>query len=118
MRYVTFPVTKKAKNKAKKALFLRSTLPESKKFGLDKKEAKGMGINSGVERARQLSRSDAISYNDAERVAAFYQRNKNKKRTQKVQGSIDLWGGDDYGKKAVSFVKAHKGKRSHLRRTL
>jgi len=97
-------VTNLAKIAAKDALNKRKSLPKSKHFGLGIEEARRQGIVSGVGRAKQLIRSDTISCNDAKRVAAFYQRFKNRS-SPKVEGSLDLWGGRDFGRKAVKFVK-------------
>lgn len=115
MRYIRFPVTKKAKIKAKNALILREKLPSSRQFGIDKKEASRLGIASGVERAKQLIRSDSIPFEDAEKVARFYQRFNNCE-TEKCEGAIDLWGGREYGKKAVSFVKSSKRSKGYVRK--
>lgn len=97
-------ITPRARAAARKALRSRRKLPKSRKFGLDKKQAKKLGINSGVERARQIIRSKSLSEEDARRVAAFYQRFKGC-RTPKCEGAIDLWGGREFGRRAVRFVK-------------
>lgn len=99
-----FKVTEQAKRKAKNALEKRSKLPKSKQFGITKKEAKKLGINSGVERAKQIIRSKNIPEKDAKRVCAFYQRFKNCK-TEKCEGSLDLWGGRSWSKRICSQLK-------------
>ena len=99
-----FKVPIYAKIKAKKALKLRSSLPESRKFGLNKEEANNLGINSGVERAKQLIRSKSISLKDAKRVCAFYNRFKNCK-TFKCEGSHDLWGGRKFERKVCKELR-------------
>lgn len=108
-------VTKKAKKKAARALKLRKSLPKSKKFGLDKQQAKKLGINSGVERAKQIVRSKSLLLDDAKAVSRFYNRFRNC-RTKNCEGAIDLWGGRDFGKKATVFVKSSSRSRAHIRR--
>ena len=107
MKEYRLNITKEAKKKAKESLELRNRLPKYKRFGLDKKEAKRLKINSGVERAKQLINSKSISYKDAVAVAKFSRWLK-RPRTQRVQGSIDLWGGEDFIKKAREFVRRNK----------
>jgi len=97
-------VTIEAKRLAKNALQRRREATESKKFGLTRKDASKLGINSGVARAKQLIKSDSITFGDAKRVCAF-SRFLNRKRTFKVQGAIDLWGGEKFIKKACKFTK-------------
>lgn len=96
-----------AKREARKALEERRKLPESRKFGLDKKEAEKLGINSGVERAKQLIRSDSLPIEDVKAVARFYQRFRNC-RTKNCEYSIKLWGGRRFGRLCVDFVKKAK----------
>lgn len=97
-------VTKEAKRAAKEALTLRKTLPESKRFGLDRLEAKKAGVTSGVQRAKQIIRKDSLSVQEAKRVASFYNRFKGCK-TPKCEGALDLWGGRSFGRKADRFVE-------------
>jgi hypothetical protein len=97
-------ITNQAKQKARMALKERERLPKSRKFGLNKSQANKLGINSGVERAKQIIRSKSLPIKDAKRVASFYQRFKNCK-TPKCEGAINLWGGRSFGRRAVSFVK-------------
>lgn len=87
-----------AKKEAERWLKIRESLPKSKQFGLNKSKAKKLGINSGVERAKQLIREDYLSVNDAKRVGAFYDRFKNCS-TFKCEGAIGIWGGRNFGKK-------------------
>jgi len=94
-----------AKKDARKALSLRDSLPKSKKFGINKKEAKSLGIASGVERAHQLSKNKYIPIEDAKKVAKFYNRFKNC-RTPKCEGAIDLWGGRKFGRNLNARLKA------------
>jgi len=96
-----------AKDKAEEALVLRKQLPESRKFGIDKQEADKLGINSGVERAKQIARNTHLSDSDTRRVAAFYQRFKNC-TTPKCEGAIDLWGGRRFGQLAVAHILKDK----------
>lgn len=97
------PVTKEAKVKALRALKLRESLPDYKKFGLDKEQAAKEGVASGVERAKQLVRSESIPMEDARKVCSF-KRFLNRPKTQRVQGVIDLWGGENYIKRACRHV--------------
>ena len=91
-------IPKYAKIKAINALKKRESLPKYKKFGLDKRQASKLNINSGVERAKQIIEEDYLDKEDAKRVAAFYNRFKNC-NTEKCEGAIDLWGGRKFGKK-------------------
>lgn len=93
-----------AKKDARNALRMRQELSESKKYGLDKDEARKLGINSGVERAKQIVNNKHLPREDAERVAAFYNRFKNC-RTQKCEGAIDLWGGRRFGRELQKKLK-------------
>lgn len=95
---MNIPIPNYAKSRAANALKKRESLPSYKKFGLDKKEASKLRINSGVERAKQIIREDSLDKEDAKRVAAFYNRFKNC-NTPKCEGAIDLWGGRKFGKK-------------------
>ena len=90
-------IPKYAKEDARKALELRRTLSNSNKFGITKAEAKELGINSGVERAKQIINNDYLNEEDAKRVGAFYDRFKNC-RTPKCEGAIKLWGGRRFGR--------------------
>lgn len=94
---MSYKIPSYAKEDAKEALELRKSLPKSEQFGLTKEEAMALGINSGVERAKQIIRSNKLSKEDAKRVAAFYSRFKNC-RTPKCEGSIKLWGGRRFGR--------------------
>lgn len=95
------PIPIYAKRAAASALRRREELPKSEQFGITKSEANKLRINSGVERAKQIIRSDNIPEKDARRVAAFYDRFKNC-RTPKCEGAIDLWGGRRWGRKLAS----------------
>ncbi len=97
-------ITKKAKARARKALEIREKLPKYKRFGLSKEKARKLGITSGVARAEQLIKNDYIDYKGASDIARF-SRWLSRPRTKKIQGSIDLWGGEDFIKKAKQFVK-------------
>ena len=101
------PVPQYAKEKAREGLNERKQYPPSKKPGLDKEQARKLGINSGVERAKQLIKNKSIPKEDAKRVAAFYNRFRNK-RTKRAETAIDLWGGRKFGKKAVEWVKKNE----------
>ena len=91
-------IPKYAKIEAKRALQKRNKLPKSERYGLTEDEAKVLGINSGVERAKQIIRDNQLSKEDAKRVVAFYSRFKNC-NTPKCEGSIKLWGGRKFGKR-------------------
>lgn len=84
-----------AKSAAKRGLRDRERF--SNPPGLTREEARRKGIASGVERARQLKRSETISEKDARRVAAFYSRFRNCK-TPRCETAIDLWGGRRFGR--------------------
>lgn len=77
----------------------REGLKERKvnKAGLTKSQAKKLGINSGVERAKQLIKSKTIPVKDAKRIGAFYDRFKNQ-RTERAETALKLWGGRRFGK--------------------
>lgn len=66
------------------------------KAGLTKSEAQKLGINSGVERAKQLVRSKTISVADAKRIGAFYDRFKNQD-SARSETALRLWGGRRFG---------------------
>ncbi|RJQ22580.1 hypothetical protein C4580_00845 [Candidatus Woesearchaeota archaeon] len=102
-----------AKKAAKLALQIREKLPARRKFGITKEQANKLGIASGVERAKQIIRSSSLPWDDAVRVARFYQRFKNREGPR-AQGAIDLWGGRAFGKQAVAFVKKNKTRRHPL----
>lgn len=95
------PIT--AKNDARRALRER----QKNGAGLTKQEADRLGINSGVERARQIIRNKSLPSADALRVAAFYQRFKHC-NTPRCETAIDLWGGRNFGRKAVKYAKEVK----------
>ncbi len=100
-------ITAEAKRCAAHALSEREKLPASKKYGITKEQAAKLGINSGVERAKQIIASTHLPWPDAVRVARFYQRFKNKEGPR-AQGAIDLWGGRAFGELAVEFVRKNK----------
>jgi len=97
-------IPKYAKQTAREALELRQSLPKSKKFGIDKQQARQLGINSGVERAKQIINDKYMPIEDVKRVCAFG-RWLGRERTQKVQGAIDLWGGEKFIKQACKKSK-------------
>lgn len=71
------------------------------KAGLTKEEARKLGINSGVERAKQLVKSKTISIHDAKRIGAFYDRFKNQD-SPRVETAIRLWGGRQFGRRLAN----------------
>lgn len=99
-----------AKKAARDALALRFKLPPDKRFGLDKAQARALGINSGVERAKQLVREKSLGFLDASRVAAFYLRFRNRTGFR-AEGSIGLWGGRRFGREAVLFVRNSRSRK-------
>lgn len=90
-----------AKEEAKNALRYNLSVSQSKKVGLSKAEASKIGINSGIERAKQLINNKFISNEDAKAVARFYQRFKNCK-TKRCEMAISLWGGRKFGRDMVN----------------
>lgn len=108
-------VTMQAKRNAKMALEERKKLGKTMKFGLSSKQARREGVESGVERGKQIVRSKSLDFEDAKSVAGFYQRFKNC-RSKKCEGALNLWGGRSFGKKAVTWVKAHKRKGKDIKK--
>lgn len=93
------PITGIAKLLAKEALQTDA--------GLKPSEAKKLGIRSGRDTARYLINNKKISYIKAKQIAAFYQRFKGC-YTRRCENAINLWGGRDFGRRAVKFVKEVK----------
>lgn len=93
-----------AKVEARKGLQKRKEVPKSKKFGLDVTEAKQLGINSGVARARKIINSNFVTLKDAKSIKNFYNRFKNCK-TFKCEGAIQLWGGRKFGQYLTKLIK-------------
>jgi len=96
-----------AKQAAIKGLEERKMLSDSKKFGLNYKEAKSLGIASGVRRAYQLKSQENINEETGKRIGRFYARFKNCE-TPKCEGAINIWGGRRFGKKM--YNKFYGGK--------
>lgn len=96
-----------AKVKARNALILNSKLPKSKRFGLTPKEANKLGINSGITRARQLINNKYVHEDDMKSICRF-SRFLKIKRTEKVQGVIDLWGGEKFIKEVCIYLRNRK----------
>lgn len=86
-----------AKQSAKTALKWNKDMPKSKRVGLNKNQASKLGINSGIERAKQLINSNYISESDGRSIGRFYSRFKNC-RTIRCEMAINLWGGRQFGK--------------------
>jgi hypothetical protein len=80
---------------AKKALEKRRIQKESRQAGLTKEEAEKLGIQSGVERAKQLVRSRFLKELDIKSMVGFYNRFKNRS-TPKIEDAINLWGGRSF----------------------
>jgi hypothetical protein len=93
MRRIKIP--QYAKEQARRALSDRDKF--SNKPGLTKSQASRLGINSGVERAKQIVNNKYLPEEDARRVGAFYDRFKNK-RTPRSEVAIGLWGGRRFGR--------------------
>ena len=66
------------------------------KAGLTKEQAQKLGINSGVQRAKQILRNKFLDEKDAKSVARFYLRFRNLK-TPRAETAIKLWGGRKFG---------------------
>jgi len=88
-------IPKYVKAVVKEALEKRQNQPKSKQAGLTKSEAQKLGIQSGVERAKQLLRNDYITEKDIKSMIAFYDRFKNRS-TPKIEEAIRLWGGRSF----------------------
>ena len=92
-------VPESVKKAAKRGLDLRAKAPPSRRGGLDPKEAKKLGINSGVSRARQLIRG-TVAPKDIKAMRSFFARHsayKHKHKTDpggKAHVSWLIWGGD------------------------
>lgn len=97
-----------AKVKAREALEFNRKYPKEA-VGLNKTQAKKLGIDSGIERAKQIIDFKYLSFNDAKKVAAFYNRFKNI-NTVRGEMAINLWGGRKFGQLAIDFVNNPKNK--------
>ncbi len=67
------------------------------KAGLTKRQAKRLGINSGVERAKQIIKNKYLKEEDLKSIAQFYLRFKGCK-SSKCETALKLWGGRKFGK--------------------
>lgn len=92
------------KKAARAGLRLRSRVPKSKKFGLTKKEADKLGIQSGVEQAKYLIKNNYIDYKRAWKIAKFYNRFKNC-YSFKCNGNFLLWGTRKWGNNLYRRIK-------------
>lgn len=95
-----------AKNLAREALEKRKQLSPSRRFGLDREQARKEGVYSGVQRARNIIQKKSLSLQEAKRVAAFSRFLNN--RSDRAQGAIDLWGGRRFIRKARIFVRRQR----------
>jgi hypothetical protein len=86
-------VPKYAKEEARKGLQER----KENKAGLTPKEAKKLGVFSGVARAKQIISNKYLDENDLKGIARFYSRFKNCK-TPRCETALRLWGGRRFGK--------------------
>jgi len=81
-----------AKKEAMKGLLER----QKNKAGLTPKEAKKLGIFSGVARANQIIKSTFLEEDDLRSIARFYIRFRNC-NTPKCKTALRLWGGKKFG---------------------
>jgi len=95
MTYVSVP--EYAKVAARRGLRLRKLASSSRKFGITREQANKLGIDSGIERAKQLIREKRITESKAKRIARFYSRFKNC-FTPKCEGAHLIWGGRKWEK--------------------
>ena len=65
--------------------------------GLTPKQARMMGITSGVDRARQILRNKSLSEKNLKAIARFYLRFRGR-RTKRTETAIKLWGGRRFGR--------------------
>ena len=79
-----------AKAAAAEGLRAREMFP--KKPGLDAQQAAKLGINSGVERAKQIVREEYLEDYDLQSMRRFYARFRNR-HTPRAEVAILLWGG-------------------------
>ena len=86
-----------AKQEARDGLATRKLLSKTKKFGLNKTQAKISGVRSGVEQAKKLIRRKLLTKQEALAYYRFYQRFKACKKS-KCEGALKLWGGRRFGK--------------------
>jgi hypothetical protein len=82
-----------AKEAAAEGLRARELFP--KKPGLTKEEAGKLGINSGVERAKQIIREEQLEEHDLRSMARFYARFRNY-HTPRAEVALLLWGGREF----------------------
>ena len=82
-----------AKTSARKGLEER----KRNKAGLTPKQAKKLGVYSGVARANQIINNKFLDEKDLRSIARFYSRFKNCK-TKRCNTVISLWGGKRFGK--------------------
>jgi len=82
-----------AKAEAKKGLVER----KENKAGLTPKEAKKMGVFSGVAMANKIISNIYLEEDDLKRIGRFYIRFKGCK-TARCETAIKLWGGRRFGK--------------------
>jgi hypothetical protein len=86
-------VPKYAKDESRKGLQER----KENKAGLTPKEAKKLGIFSGVARANQIINNKFLEEDDLKAIARFYIRFRGCK-SPKCETAIKLWGGRKFGK--------------------
>jgi len=87
-----------AKAEAKKGLLER----RENKAGLTPREAKKLGVYSGVAMANKISSNIYLEEDDLKRMGRFYIRFKGCK-TKKCETALKLWGGRRFGKLLASI---------------
>jgi len=97
------PITKQAKKSARMGLELRKK--QENPSGLTKSEAAKIGVNSGVQRARQLVNNKTISVQDAKSIRNFLNRFKNA-RSKRSEIAIMLWGGREFRSYLDNILKS------------
>ena len=86
-------VPKEAKDEARKGLKER----KDNNAGLTPKEARDLGVYSGVAMANKIISSKFLGEDDLKRIARFHLRFK-KCNTPKCKTAKSLWGGSKFGK--------------------
>lgn len=102
-----FKIPSYAKQSATKGLNYNLLVSKSKQVGLTKQEANKLGINSGIERAKQIIKQDSLDLEDVKSVARFYLRFRNCK-SKRCEMALNLWGGRRFGREAVRFIENAK----------
>ena len=91
-----------AKAAAAEGLRARELFP--KKPGLDAAQAAKLGINSGVERAKQIVREAYLEEHDLRSMSRFYARFQNQ-HSPRAEVAILLWGGRRFLERVQEHMK-------------